>query len=137
MKKLIDAWSKEPIHVPRWMLTAKYVSFAVLGALAVWSGIPTLQVVTFDAFTTGWAALLVLASILAAVFSFRREWEEGEKWASLVVSSLLATWGSAAVIRAIIEQDVGRVAGAFAVVIIAMLPSARALGLLRRAGVRK
>lgn len=136
MKKHLLAWSKEPIVVPRWMLTVKYLAFAILGALSIYGGIPSLSQATFDTFTVYWGAALVLASASAAVASFRREWEEWEKWTSLILFALLSSWSVAAIWRAASEGDITRVAGSFAVLIISMLPGTRALGLMRVAGVK-
>jgi hypothetical protein len=134
MKKRFIAWSKEPIHVPRWMLTMKYFAFAILGLLSFIGGIPTLSIATFDTFTTAWSGGLVVAGTVAAITSIRRSWEGVEKWAALIVAALLFTWAVAAIIRAASEADISRVAGAFAVLVISMLPAARAFGLMRRAG---
>lgn len=136
MKKHLSAWSREPIIVPRWVLTAKYVAFTVLGILTVIGGIPTIALATFDSFTTFMSAGLVLASFVGTVASFRRDWEWVEKWAALSIAAILSTWAVAAIWRAASEGDVGRVAGAFAVVVVAMLPAARALDLLGKAGSR-
>lgn len=134
MKKQSALWSREPIHVPRWMLPGKYFAFMILGVLSVIGGISTLELATFDAFTTYWSAMLVLSSAVAMVLSLRAEWESAEKWAVLVIASLLISWATAAIIRAATEGDVGRIAGAFAVLVISLLPATRALGLLRNAG---
>lgn len=122
---------KDPIHVPRWMLTGKYIAFAILGVLAIIGGMPTITLATFSTYTTYWAAGLVVASGLAAYWSLDRSHEKYEKWAALAVTALLATWAVAAIWRAAAEGDLDRVAGAFAVVIISGLPGIRAFGLMR------
>lgn len=136
MKKHLEAWSREPIVVPRWMLTLKYFAFAVLGFFSVIGGLPTLNAATFDTFTTFWSALLVISALVAMVASFRHSWEEVEKWAGLVVTSLLTTWAASAIWKAASEGDLGRVAGAFGVLVIAMLPAVRVIGLMRGAGAK-
>lgn len=134
MKRRLEDWSRDPIHVPRWMLTLKYFAFVILGVLAVIGGIPTLNSLTFDAFTTGWSGGLVIAAAIAAVASFQKHWEGLEKWAALVVTALLVTWAIAAMVRAVGEGDVGRMAGAFSILVMSMLPAVRVLGLMKTAG---
>ena len=134
MKKRLTNWFKDPILVPRWLITLKYLAFAILGALSVIGGIPTLALATFESFTTYWSAGLIVAAVIAAVASLERRWEEAEKWSGLVVFALLASWSVAAIWRAASEGDVDRMAGAFAVLIISGLPGARVLGLMRGAG---
>lgn len=134
MKKHLRAWSREPVVVPRWMLTAKYLAFVILGILSIWSGIPTITIATFDTFTTYMSVGLSVASIIGVVTSFRREWEWVEKWAALCIAAFLATWAVSAIWRAAAEGDIGRVAGAYAILVTAMAPTARAFGVMTRAG---
>lgn len=131
MKKRLLSWSKDPIHVPRWMLTLKYAAFVVLGILSFIGGIPSLTLATFDTYTAYWSIGLVVCSVIAAVLSFRKAWEPREKWFALLVAGLLLTWAGAAIWRASSEGDITRVAGAFAVLIISFLPAVRAFGLLQ------
>ena len=55
---------------------------------------------------------------------------------SIIKTALMMTWAFAAIWRAIAEGDWGRGAGAFGVLIIAMLPAVRVLGLMNVAGVK-
>lgn len=135
MKKHLSAWEREPdVRIPRWLVTAKYIAFIVLGGLAIWAGIPTLTLATYDMFTTVMCVGLIAASIIGAVASSRMDWEWVEKWASLVIAAFLSTWALASIWRAISEGDIGRVTGAYAILVIAMLPAARSFGLMTRAG---
>ena len=131
MKKRLLSWSKDPIHVPRWMLTLKYVAIIVLGILSFIGGIPSLTIATFDTYTVYWSVGLIACSAIAAILSFRKAWEPGEKWFALIVAGLLMSWAGAAIWRASVEGDITRVAGAFAVLVISFLPAVRAFGLLR------
>lgn len=131
MKKRLLSWSKDPIHVPRWMLTLKYVAFAILGILSFIGGIPSLTLATFDTYTAYWSIGLVVCALIAAVLSFRKAWEPREKWFALIVAGLLMSWAVAAIWRASVEGDITRVAGAFAVLVISFLPAVRAFGLLQ------
>lgn len=135
MKKHLSAWEREPdVRIPRWLVTAKYVAFIVLGALAIWAGIPTLTLATYDMFTAVMSVGLILASTIGAVASSRMDWEWVEKWSALVIAAFLSTWALASIWRAVSEGDLGRVTGAYAILVIAMLPAARSFGLMTRAG---
>lgn len=125
---------KSPILVPRWMLTTKYVFFAVLGLLSAIGGIETLNILTFEGYTTYWSALLVPAAMIAAWGSMSEDRDRVEKWGAVVVTALLGSWSIAAIIRAVAEGDLGRSAGALTVLIMTLLPATRAVWLLRRAG---
>lgn len=134
MKQHLINWSREPIVVPRWMLTLKYLAFVILGTLSVIGGIPSISEATFTTFTTYWSGGLVVSAAIATVASFRRAWESLEKWSVLLVSGFLLTWVVAAIVRAAGEGDLGRMAGAFSVLVITMLPVARTIDLMGRAG---
>lgn len=134
MKTHIAAWSREPIVVPRWMLTAKYIGFVILGLLSSIGGIPTISHATFGSFTTFMSIGLVAVSVAGTITSFRRDWESVEKWAALSIAAFLATWAVAAIWAALAEMDLGRAASAFAVLLLAMLPASRSFGLMTRAG---
>lgn len=135
MKSHITLWSKQPaVLVPRWVLTAKYLGFCILGFLAFAGGIPSVALATFDSFTTYMSAGLCVASVIGVVASFRQKWEWIEKWAALVITAFLATWAVSATWRAFAEGDLDRAAGSFAVLLVAMLPALRSFGLMTRAG---
>lgn len=131
MKKKLLSWSKDPIHVPRWLVTLKYAAFAILGLLSFVGGIPSLTLATFDTYTAYWSLGLIACSLVAAVLSFRKGWEPGEKWFALIVTGLLMSWAVAAIWRAAVEGDIERVAGSFAVLVISGLPGVRAFGLIK------
>jgi len=122
------------------MLTTKYIFFAILGLLSVIGGIETLNILTFEGYTTYWSGLLIIAAAIAAIGSKKEEWESVEKWGAVFSASLLGSWSVAALLRACgiggEEADFGRAAGAFTVLVITLLPATRAIFLLRRARTR-
>lgn len=133
MFRKIKEWHKDPLVVPRWLLTAKYIGFAVLGFLVLLGGLPTLDLLTFDGYTAVWSGVLMLASLWGAYYSLSEEGEKREKNGAIVVWAMLTTWAIAALARALFfEPDVDRLSGAWAVVLISMLPGARAFGLMKR-----
>lgn len=134
MFRKIKQWHKDPLVIPRSLLTAKYVGFAILGVIVLLGGLPTLDLLTFEGYTALWGILLTLASLWGAYFSLSETGEKQEKKGALVVWALLATWAIAAMARALfIEPDIDRLSGAWSVVLISMLPGARAFGLLKGA----
>jgi hypothetical protein len=134
MFRKIKQWHKDPLVIPRSLLTAKYVGFAILGVLVLLGGLPTLDLLTFEGYTFLWATLLTGASLWGAYYSISETGEKREKWGAVLVFALLATWAIAAIIRAVfVEPDLERLSGAWSVVLISMLPGARAFGLLKGA----
>lgn len=134
MFRKIKQWHKDPLVIPRSLLTAKYVGFAILGVIVLLGGLPTLDLLTFDGYTAIWAGFLTLSSLWGAYYSLAETGEKREKWGAVVVFALLATWALAAIARAVfVEPDIDRLSGAWSVVLISMLPGARALGLLKGA----
>lgn len=126
-------WHKDPLVIPRSLLTAKYVGFAILGFLVLLGGLPTLDLLTFDGYTSVWAAFLLLSSLWGAYFSLEEAGEKREKSGAIIVWALLTTWAIAAIARALFfEPDVDRLSGAWTVALISMLPGARAFGLMKR-----
>jgi len=129
----IKQWHKDPLVIPRWLLTVKYFSFAILGLLGFLGGLPTLDLLTFEGYTSGWSILLIAFSLWGAWHSTSEAGEQKEKWGAVAVFALLFTWAVAAIIRSIAEGDVGRISGAYSVLVISMLPGVRAWDLLRKA----
>lgn len=136
MRKHLLTWKDSTFDAPKWLLSAKYFFFAILGLLAtIFGASESLNVLTFEGYTTYWSAGLTAVSVVALVASFRTKWEQTwEKWAAVIITGLLLSWAAAAIIRAITEGDPGRVQGAFAIVGLTMLPGSRALGLIRKTG---
>lgn len=132
MFRKIKQWHKDPLVVPRSLLTAKYIGFAVLGLLVLLGGLPTLDLLTFEGYTSVWAGFLILSSLWGAYYSLHEEGEKREKNGAIVVWAMLTTWAIAALGRALFfEPDIDRLSGAWAVVLISMLPGARAFGLMK------
>lgn len=136
MRKHLLTWRDSTFESPKWLLTIKYMFFFVLGLLSsIFGASQSLNVLTFEGYTTFWSFGLTAVSAVAAVASFRTSWEQTwEKWPAVILTGLLLTWAAAAILRAINEGDPGRVQGAFAILGLAMLPGTRALGLLRKSG---
>lgn len=136
MRKHLLTWRDSTFESPKWLLTLKYLFFCALGIIAtIFGASESLNVMTFEGYTTYWSAGLAVVSGIAAVASFRTKWEQTwEKWPAIIMTGLLLTWAVAAILRAINEADPGRIQGAVAILGLAMLPGTRAFGLLRKTG---
>ncbi|QDK01410.1 hypothetical protein SEA_LEEROYJENKINS_13 [Microbacterium phage LeeroyJenkins] len=133
MFRKIKQWHKDPLVIPRSLLTTKYIGFVILAFLVLLGGLPTLDILTFDGYTTIWAGVLMLSSLWGAYYSLSESGEKKEKLGAVAVAALLATWAIAAIVRALfVEPDIERLAGAWGVVLVSMFPGARAFGLLKR-----
>lgn len=132
-KKILNwvHWWETPIFVPRWMLSAKYLGFILMGLFFLLWGNVTLQLATFDLYTTFWASGVIVTSILCLPGSVHDRFEALEKWCALVLGGLIMSWAVAAIWRAFAEGDFTRIPGAWAVFLVGMFPLARGFGLLR------
>lgn len=132
-KKILNwvHWWKTPIFVPRWMLSAKYSGFIIMGILFLLWGNATLQLATFDLYTTFWACGVIATAALCLPGSVHDKFESLEKWCALILGGLIMSWSVAAIWRAFAESEFSRIPGAWAVFLVGMFPLARGFGLLR------
>lgn len=129
-------WHKDPLVVPRSLLTAKYIAFAILAILVFLWGLPTIDLLTFHGYTSLWAVALFGASAWGAVYSISESGEKREKAGAVGVAVLVITWAILAMGRALFSPEgpeLDRIAGAWAVAIVSMFPGARAIGLMKGA----
>lgn len=82
-----NAW--EPIAVPRWAITLKYLLFAACGISAFFSVIQTLDTATPEGYIPLWAACMSIGAIIGAVGSFRPKWGWVEAVGALIVFAFL------------------------------------------------
>lgn len=130
----IKQWHKDPLVIPRSLLTAEYVGFAILGFLVLLGGLPTLDLFTFEGYTAVWAGAMLLSSLWGAYYSLSEAGEKREKLGAYGGFILLFTWAIAALLRALFfEPDIDRLSGAWSVLLISMLPGVRAFGLMKGA----
>lgn len=138
MKEHFERFFAEPLVIPRWMLTAKYLFFVVLGILASIAGIPSFDLTTWVGYTTPWSAGVVIAATIAAYASLTPERERQlEKWSAVALVSFLGGYVIAAWALTFFEWNLNRVIFSWIVVGVTMLPSVRAFDLLRRYGLRR
>lgn len=135
--------AREPITIPRWALSLKYLGFVALGVATSFAGVPSLQEATWRAYTIYWAAALTVVAVFAALGSLRAEWEAIEKWGAVGISSILSayTFASIVITSHMFETGdpgaPGRVAFTIILGIINMLPIGRSISLLRRTGMHR
>lgn len=130
----IKQWHKDPLVIPRSLLTAEYVGFAILGFLVLLGGLPTLDLLTFEGYTAVWAGAMLLSSLWGAYYSLSEAGEKWEKRGAYGLFILLFTWAIAELFRALFfEPDIDRLSGAWSVLLISMLPGVRAFGLMKGA----
>ena len=70
-----NAW--EPIAIPRWAITAKYLAFVVVGVHAFVSGVPSLDLTTPDGYAPIWAGVIAFFAAVGAVGSLKPKWQWG------------------------------------------------------------
>lgn len=136
MKDRLVRWISEPLIIPRWMLTAKYVFFVVLGTLAAIAGVPSIDLTTWTGYTTFWAFAVTGSAGVAAWASVSRGRETAEKWGVVSLVALLGLYLFSAWSVTIQEADLGRIIFTWLVTGITMLPAVRAADLLWRQGTR-
>ena len=140
MRKYFQKWITEPLIVPRWMLTAQYAFFVILGILAAIVGIPSFDLTTWAGYVTPWSAAIVLSASLAFFASLDQSRERHmEKWSVVALVSLLFAYLTSAWIPTFTGGDVnlGRVIFCWLVTGVTILPAVRAGDLLRRYGLRR
>jgi hypothetical protein len=138
MKEHLKRFISEPLVIPRWMLTAKYVFFVVLGIFAAMAGIPSFDLTTWSGYTTPWSAGVVISASLAAYASLSPARERQlEKWAAVALVSFLAGYVIAAWTLTLFEWNLGRVIFSWIVAGVTMLPAVRMFDLLRQYGLRR
>ena len=114
---LRNAW--EPIAVPRWAITLKYVLFAACGFSAFFSVIQTLDLATPDGYIYIWAACMSFGAVIGAIGSFRPKWGFIEAIGAAIVFSFLIVLTVLMFARAAIPIG-------FLLLIITIIPGVRA-----------
>jgi hypothetical protein len=140
LRDVARAATRPRVEVPRWFLTVLYAEFAILGVVSAVRGVPTLDLTTFQGYTTFWGAGVALAAGLSAVFSLRSVWEKWERWSVLVLAGLVVgyAWGAITLVTSgTPAESSARIAFCIVLIIIGTLLTGRALQLLLRIGRRE
>lgn len=118
-----NAW--EPIAVPRWAITLKYVLFSAVGLAAFFAGVQTLDLSTPAGYVPVWAAFMSLGAILGTVGSFRPKWG----WVEAIGASILFAF---LIVLTVLVFDRGALTVGLLLVIVNVLPGVRAFFLVTR-----
>lgn len=120
---LRNAW--EPIAVPRWAITIKYLLFTACGVSAFFSVIQTLSLATPEGYIPVWAACMSVGAVLGAVGSLRPKWG----WVEAVGASIVVAF---LVVLTVLVFARGSVPVGILLIIVTVLPAVRALFLTAR-----
>lgn len=129
-------WSNAPIIVPRWMLTVKYAILVLLGVAISIATSPSLEAALGDWLTPFWGYGISLSAIVAAIGSANFAWEALERWASSALAILLLVYAFSPVWIILTEGDHDRLAYSVTALALSVIPTARAIYLLRRTGLK-
>jgi hypothetical protein len=114
-----------PIVIPRWVLTAKYAIFVILGALTFVRGLVTLDLTTPASYQPFWAGAVALGAVVALVGSIDPRGEKVEQWAA----AWIAGWLSFLAVQAFF---ISTGAGWLFIAMVTLLPVGRAFMLFSR-----
>lgn len=115
---------REPITIPRWVLTVKYAFFLVLAGATAVRGSATLDLTTPAGYTPIWCAAVAAGALVALPSSIVRAWEAAEKWAAVWI----AGWLSVVAVGAALAEG----SGWLYATLVALLPAGRAISLFSK-----
>ncbi len=132
MRKKLIRW-REPVIIPRYILMVKYLCFVGVGVAVYVASSPSLDLTTGAGYTGLWGITVGLSSIGCLVGSMDVRLETVERWAVLVLAALLIGYACAP-LQLVLSGDTNRLAYSTLAVTLAILPTARAVQLIRRVG---
>lgn len=118
-----NAW--EPIAVPRWAITLKYLLFSAVGMAAFFAGVQTLDLSTPAGYVPIWAAFMSLGALLGVIGSFRPIWG----WIEAIGASILFSF---LIVLTFLVLERGALTVGLLLIIINVLPGVRAFFLTTR-----
>lgn len=128
---------RAPLTVPRYVLTVKYAMFALLGIAVGTATAPTsFDAITPDWYTPVWGVALTASALVSVVASLKEEREPIERWSVSLIACLLIGYAFAP-IALVLGGDTDRLAYSVVALTVAMVPTARAIQLLKRTGIKK
>lgn len=128
---------RDVIVIPRWLLTAKYAVFVLVGVAAFVASSPSAEEVSPNWVPPIWSILLAAASLSAMIGSLSRKTELLEQWSCVAVASLFLFFATAPVIVAILRADPDRILYGAIALGFSLLPILRAVQLLSQVGKRR
>jgi hypothetical protein len=129
---------RSPIYVPRWILTATYLGFVVLGVLAIIFGSPTLNVLNPHGYTLIWGVIATIGASIAAWGSMSDRREAIERWGNLIFVLDLIFYCLNALVLVLGDHEDATQRAVFTgiVLMLTALPLGRGVYLLTRTGVK-
>lgn len=124
---------REPITIPRWLLTIKYTLFVFVGVTVLWASSPSVDEVSPNWLTPVWAGGITLTATIALVGSLAERFEPLERWSCAVLASLFIVF-AVAPISLVLQGDADRAVYSVIALGFACIPTFRTAQLLRRTG---
>lgn len=132
-----SVWAWSPVIVLRIALVGVYLGFVYASVIAFLAGVPVFRLTAPEGYTSVWALLLGTSAVLSAVGSISDQWQQLEKWASLVLSAMMLAYVGGLNGVGFVEGDLDRqFVGAIAFIAF-ILPAVRFVYLAAQSGKRK
>lgn len=138
MRTRIQNWAHAILVIPKWLLTVKYALFVLFAIITGFAGAPSLGDTAGDQYAFVWSIALVLSAFTACVasgFDTNRA-EQVEKWAAVALVALLSAYLTGA-ISLVSFGHLSRAATSVLLLIVTLLPAARATALILAASKHK
>jgi hypothetical protein len=127
-------WAWSPIIVLRVALVATYLLYIYAALIAFRSGVPIFENTTPHGWRIVWSTILGVSAIIAAVGSLDDRWRHWEKWASMCVSAMMASYIIALNMAGYLNGDLARQFVGVISLIAAVLPITRFVYLAAQSG---
>lgn len=130
-------WASSPVIIFRIALISTYLLYIYAGIIAVIAGIPVFDLTAPAGYATIWGICLCIAAVVCAVGAVDDRWQVWERWASLVLSSLMIAYTGALNLLAYAEGDLTRMFVGGVAAIALVLPICRFIYLAAQTGKRR
>jgi hypothetical protein len=132
-----EVWAWSPVIILRIALIATYLVYIYAGVIAVIAGIPVFDLTQPPGYATIWGALLAVSAVVCGVGALDDRWQPWERWASLVMASLMVAYTGALNGLAFFSLDLSRMfVGAISFIAL-ILPACRFVYLASQTGKKK
>lgn len=130
-------WAWSPVVVLRVALVAVYLGFVYASVIAFLAGVPVFRLTAPEGYTSVWAVFLGTSAVLSAIGSITDRWQPLEKWASLVLSSMMLAYVGGLNGVGFVEGDLDRQFIGAVSFIAFILPAVRFVYLAAQSGKRR
>ncbi len=136
MARRIRLWDGSRLEVPRWVLTAVYLPVIVVGLFVWLASSPTFDLTVPEGFQAFWGIALSATALVATISSIRERFEVVERWAVMIMSSLLIGFACAP-LQLVFGGDWDRATYSTIAIALSVIPTYRATSLIIRTGRRR